>query len=138
MYTAGEHGLSQLDSLAAAFCPAALPSFRASVKQTSSVCAIATETYYFTPLPKFVGVNGFVDEIGSGGPSYGPDLPSFPLFYDTPNNNAGGRHGYRAVFKDPNGVTPMDDGWYASGTGPAPHRAIQVENGIVIANIACT
>ena len=119
---------------ATAFCPAALPSFQASVKQTSSVCATATQTYYFTPLPEFVAANGYTDEMGSGGPSYGPDLPSFPIFYDTPNNNSNGRYGYRAVFKDPNGVTPMDDGWYASGSG----RTIQVENGIVIVNIACT
>ena len=71
--------------------------------------------------------------MGNGGPSYGSDLPSFPIFYDTPNSNAGGRYGYRAVFKDPNGVTPMDDGWYASGSG----TTIQVENGIVIANTSC-
>ena len=118
---------------ATAFCPAALPSFQASVKQTSASCAAATETYYFTPLPEFSSVNGIVDEMGNGGPSYGSDLPSFPIFYDTPNSNAGGRYGYRAVFKDPNGVTPMDDGWYASGSG----TTIQVENGIVIANTSC-
>ena len=107
-------------------CPAALPSFQASVRQTSSVCAAATETYYFTPLPPFrVGMTAVNEYLR------GNDLPDFPITY---MQNSTSEYGFRQVFKDPNGVTPMDDGWYASGTG----KTIQVENGIVIAYIDCT
>ena len=111
-----------------ALCPQALPSFQASVKQTSSVCAAATQTYYFTPLPPFITSAGdIIREYERG-----PDLPSFPITYTVSQNPYS--YGYRQVFKDPNGVTPMDDGWYASGTG----KTIQVENGIVVAYINCT